>query len=51
MILNLPIMMAARHASMCLTIIGHTDLDRDHIRLRMQLARDCLAVDTDVLGI
>ncbi|NYE72903.1 phosphotransferase enzyme family protein [Microlunatus parietis] len=42
---TLPIMMAARHASMCLSIIGHTDLDRDHLRLRMQLARDCLAVD------
>jgi Ser/Thr protein kinase RdoA (MazF antagonist) len=45
---DLPIMMAARHASMCLWIIGHTDLDLDHLRLRIQLASDCLAVDPAV---
>lgn len=48
----LPIMMAARHASMCLWILGHADPgqspDQDHIRLRMQLARACLDVDPRV---
>ena len=49
---TLPIMMAARHASMCLWILGHTGQagapDRDHIRLRMQLATACLDIDPGV---
>lgn len=47
---ELPLMMAARHASMCLWILGHGDghhdPDHDHIRLRMQQARECLAIPT-----
>lgn len=49
---ELPIMMAARHASMCLWLLGQATPDQapdlDHIRLRMELARACLAVDADV---
>ena len=48
----LPLMIAARHAAMCLWILGHAgaDLgaDHEHIRLRMQLARERLEQDPRV---
>lgn len=51
-IAGLPIMMAGRHASMCLWLLGNVGPDHapdlDHIRLRMELARACLAVDAAV---
>jgi len=51
-IAGLPIMMAARHASMCLWLLGNAGPDRapdlDHIHLRMELARQCLLIDPAV---
>jgi Ser/Thr protein kinase RdoA (MazF antagonist) len=45
---ELPLMMAARHASKCLWALGHQDLGQEwiitHLRARMELARECLAV-------
>jgi Ser/Thr protein kinase RdoA (MazF antagonist) len=45
---DLPVMMAARHASHCLWAIGHRDQGRDwivdHARARIELARACLSV-------
>lgn len=44
---ELPLMMAARHASQCLWVLGHRDLGQEwvstHLRARMEMARDCLA--------
>jgi Ser/Thr protein kinase RdoA (MazF antagonist) len=45
---DLPLMMAARHASQCLWALGHQDLGQEwitnHLRARMELARRCLDV-------
>lgn len=45
---DLPVMMAARHVSQCLWVIGHAadqgpEWVNIHLRARMEMARDCLA--------
>lgn len=45
---DLPVMMAARHTSQCFWALGHQDLGQDwittHLRARLDMARECLAV-------
>lgn len=45
---DLPLMMAARHTSQCLWILGHQDLGTEwiatHLQARLSMARECLAV-------